>query len=117
MCILRLALKASGGPQQLRLTYHQALHDSTITLGMTMNVLPGEGTLRIGVGGGKEGDVGSGWHEVSRLQATAEGGVPFASSPATADLPQYNHLTENHNGGAEQVTLGPNRRRRRRATI
>ena len=112
MCILRLALKASGGPQQLRLTYHQALHDSTITLGMTMNVLPGEGTLRIGVGGGKEGDVGSGWHEVSRVHATAEGGVPFTSSPATVDLPQRSYLTEHHNGGTEQGTIGPNCRRR-----
>jgi hypothetical protein len=117
MCILRLALKASGVPQQLRLTYHQALHDSTITLSMTKHVFPGKGTQRIGVGGGKEGDVGSGWHEVSRVQLTAEGGVPFPSSHATVDLPQCNYLTENHNEDTEQGRIGPNRRRRRRATI
>jgi hypothetical protein len=54
---------------------------------------------------------------VSRVQLTAEGGVPFPSSPATVDLPKCNCLTEYHNGGVEQGTIGPNRRRRRRATI
>ena len=117
MCILRWALKASGGPPQLSLIYHQALHDATITLSMTKHVFPGKGTQRIGVEGGKEGDVGSGWHEVSRVQATAEGGVPFPSSPATVDLPQCDYLTENHNGGTEQGTIGPKRRRRKSATI
>ena len=61
---------------------------------VTMKVLVGERMERVGVGGGKEGDVGSGWHEVSRVTATAEGGVPFPSSPATVELPQCSHLTE-----------------------
>ena len=62
-----------------------------------MKVLVGERMERVGVGGGKEGDVGSGWHEVSRVHATAEGGVPFPSSHATVDLPQCDSLTEYHN--------------------
>ena len=39
--------------------------------------------------------------KLSRVQVMAEGGVPFASSPATGDLPQDDYLTENHTGGAE----------------
>ena len=64
MCRLWLDLKASGGPQQLSLTYHQALHDTTITLSMTKHVFPGNGTQGIDVRGGMVGDDGSGWHEV-----------------------------------------------------
>ena len=110
-------LKASGGPQLLSLTNHQAPHDSTITLSMTQNLLHDGGTQRIDVGGGRQGDVSSGWNEVSLVRVTAEGGVPFPSSPATVDLPQCNYLTKYHNGGTEQGRIDPNCRRRRRASI
>ena len=55
--------------------------------------------------------------KLSRVQVTAEGGIPFPSSPATVDLLQCDYLTEYHNGGTEQGRIGPNRRWRRRGTI
>ena len=55
--------------------------------------------------------------KLSGVQVTAEGGVPFPSSPATIDRPQCIHLTEYQNGGTEQGTIGPNCRWRRRITI
>ena len=97
-----VGLVGRQGPLLLTPSFHVTFHDTTITFTMTKNVLPGKGTQGIDVRGGKEGDVGSGWHEVSRAQATAEGGVPFPSSPATVDLPKCNCLTECHNWGTEQ---------------
>jgi hypothetical protein len=112
-----VGLEGRQAPLLLTPSFHAPLLDTTISLSMTKIALPGEGTQGIGVGGGEQGDVRSGWHEVSRVYVTAEGGVPFPSSPATVDLPQCDYLTEYHNGGTEQGRIGPNRRRRGRATI
>ena len=47
-------LEGRQGPLLLTPSFLVTFHDTTITLIMTKNVLPGEGTQRIGVGGGKQ---------------------------------------------------------------